>query len=527
MAVSGFLEILTTVLSWQLFSSIWGVLVSTGVAVIPFISIIWRNVRSARENRDKVDVGVVALRLSEIQIYLAIVVIVLCCQPLIVIATNDVVYTTYSCDAQGNSRANDELTLGDTDTGYDSLDSATIFNGDEVRVPIWWAFTNNLFRGITAEVIAAIPCNLDVQGARMTAENIGIKDPYLRSEAIQFGGQCWVPARNQFFREQPSLAGTEFEGEPDYINSDINWIGSHILRDATGYYASWQAQMPVKAFAYETDRDSGRQTPEYATHGYPLCDEWYDSLENRVLATESDSIDNNGFFFWLGTLTDDLGYTTDEKAFYHMLKGEDINNKAKAWLSSDFSHNQGIGVAATLQDAAAILGLDLLSAGHYTKARILRDGMPMAQALLMMMIVIILPMTLVFSEYSLKTVFLMTFVQFGVIFWSFLFALAYWLDNNLAAGLAQNDDAFMGLPWDKEDGLPYSILSYITAMFHILLPVIFTVIMGWAGASVGTGAANTFSAAAQSAADAGGKAADQVENMTTNIATSLATKKLK
>lgn len=511
MAVSGYLEILTTLIAWDLYETIWDVFTGTGVALVPVISIIWRNIRSAREKRDRMDVGIVALRLSEIQVYLAIFVVVVAVQPLVTINFNDVIYTTNSCEVAGEPRQQDKKILGNTGTGYDSLSTTTLFNGKEIHIPIWWAFINNLFRGMTAEMIAGIPCNLDVIGAKMTAENLGISDAPLRMEAVQFGQQCWIPARNMFYRDPPDLSGSDFENNHPMIDADINWIGSHILRKETDYYQRWQASKPVEAFPYKKSRDRLHQDPDYATYGYPRCDEWYDSLQDRVYASEQQQGNlSSGFQAWLDTVGDGLNYTSKEKAVYLMLKGEGINERAR--LSNNFSYNPGVSgaVSGTAQDMLAIAGLKFLSGGHYTKMRLLRDAMPMVQALLMLLIIIAIPIAMVFSEYDLKTVFILTFIQFGVIFWSFLFALAYWLDNNLASALV--DPRFL---MGNQDKVRHSLLMFISSTFHGVLPLIFTAVMTWAGVSVGTTIGDMAKGATQDAAAAGEKGVNKAESAAT------------
>src|SRR5690625_6758572 len=81
MIVSSSIEVYSTVMSWHVHNGIWELLAGTGIALIPFAGIIIKNLIEARKSQDKADIGVLAFRLSEIELYVAIFVVVLFINP--------------------------------------------------------------------------------------------------------------------------------------------------------------------------------------------------------------------------------------------------------------------------------------------------------------------------------------------------------------------------------------------------------------------------------------------------------------
>ena len=69
------------------------------------------------------------------------------------------------------------------------------------------------------------------------------------------------------------------------------------------------------------------------------------------------------------------------------------------------------------------------------EAAALKVAAPQVQAFVLMLFVIVLPLLMFFSLYDIGTLVTLTVVQFSVMFWTFLFALAGWLNNFLLSAL--------------------------------------------------------------------------------------------
>lgn len=520
MAVSGHLEILTTLLAWSLYGGLWDILINTGVALVPFLSIMLTALYKARLERSRVDAGIPALRMAEMGSYMALLVLLLMAQPLVTISTNDVRYVTYACEGGENGgRTDEEHTINSNpDSPYQKSASATTLNNKPIKVPIWWAFTNDLFRGITAELIDKIPCTLTVTSSMGIADQLSVSEPGLIEEAANFGRECWIPALNKYHRENPNVKPLKQFGllGPDYyLMMDLRWMGSRILSGLEGYYDSIQTRVPVAVIPYEAGRDAAIQDEAYALGGYPICNQWWESLLER-LYQHADIDENLAYKKWTEEWYSKVGYSTKEVTVLYMLGGEEAGTVSNYALSTSFSNNDNGFLATGAQNAFANLGLNVLSGPYYVKMRIIRDAAPMIQAVVYMLFIIALPILLVFSEYKLSTVVTMTFFQFAIIFWSFLFALAYWMDNMLADSLLRDSLPVAGVQ-SVGVNTSKSILNYMSASFHVVLPALFTGIMGVAGLNVGNTIASTVGAASNSAGEGGKKGADVAQSVVTKV----------
>ena len=527
MAVSGYLEIITTLIGWKLYGVIWNVFVSTGVAMVPFIVILLRNLIKARETRSQTDVGIVALRLSEIHIYMAIVIILIACQPMVQIHARDVAYVTNSCDVPDAERDQTSKSIGETGTTFDTASGLITLNDETIAVPIWWVFTNNVFRGITAEIIDQIPCTLNVTRAMSEAQGMAIDDEVLLQEAVQFGRECYVPAYNRYKSDPVSAFDLErrgyyglkggFNGIGRVVRLDVSWFGSRILNQHAGFFDVGQAATPVSSFEYDLTRDDGSQDPEYQEGGYPMCTQWWSSLLPRLAEEGGSYTRTPAWQLFSQRWFESSGYNAQETIAAYVLGGDQAGTATSKALSTSFSSN-GNGAAMFFQDMASWAGLNVLAAGHYTKMRLVRDAAPMMQALLMMLLTIVLPIAIIFTLYEIKTIFIFTFVQFGVIFWSFLYALAFWLDNTLAE-VFLSDTSPIRTAVDEGNRIRTDLLEYISASLHLMLPVGFGLIMGWAGVKAGNQAADYANESAKNAAGTGEKGAQIVQAAAKTVVT--------
>ena len=115
-----------------------------------------------------------------------------------------------------------------------------------------------------------------------------------------------------------------------------------------------------------------------------------------------------------------------------------------------------------------------------------RQALPMVQAILIMALVICCPLITLLSAYELKTVMMLTFVQFALFFLTFWWELARWLDSWLLSVLYDSSThSYWNLAGmqNTQDDL---IVNIVMGTMFLILPVLWLGAMGWAGAQVGT-----------------------------------------
>jgi hypothetical protein len=105
----------------------------------------------------------------------------------------------------------------------------------------------------------------------------------------------------------------------------------------------------------------------------------------------------------------------------------------------------------------------------------------------------------VFSSYKISTIIFMSIVFFAVRFWTVLWAIAHWLDNNLLEALSPGWFNF-----DKPSGLVADdIIGFVTAMLYIVMPLFWLGALSWVGFRVGSAISDVSKPLNQQAGNAG------------------------
>ncbi|EBY9434316.1 conjugal transfer protein TraG, partial [Salmonella enterica subsp. enterica serovar Cerro] len=125
-------------------------------------------------------------------------------------------------------------------------------------------------------------------------------------------------------------------------------------------------------------------------------------------------------------------------------------------------------VGATLKQLDALPGFDAL-----------KLALPIVQALLEMMVIVSIPVLLMFSAYEPKTIVTITFAQFALIFISFWWEVAGWLDDTL---LKMTYDSITDFTKSVNDGW---IMNMVLGTMYMVFPMGWFAMMGWTGVAIG------------------------------------------
>jgi len=136
----------------------------------------------------------------------------------------------------------------------------------------------------------------------------------------------------------------------------------------------------------------------------------------------------------------------------------------------------------------------------------MRSALPMFQAIGYMVLVISIPIVLVLSGYSFGALFQLSFGMFTIHFLTFFWELSRWLDSKLLAGLYMNQGvgavATRMMPW-TDHGASYWMSDFVLWGSLVVMPALFLLFMGWAGARMGSALAFASGAAAGAAGKVG------------------------
>lgn len=134
-----------------------------------------------------------------------------------------------------------------------------------------------------------------------------------------------------------------------------------------------------------------------------------------------------------------------------------------------------------------------------------RQALPMVQSLLQMALVICIPLITLCSAWDVKAVMTLTFVQFAMLFLTFWWELARWLDSWLLGVLYSSDTHsswnLAGIQNSQDD----VIINLVMGSMFLVLPTFWLGAMTWAGVRVGVAVNGALTGGVKVAQDSGGK----------------------
>lgn len=489
MITHSYLEYFLTLLGWSVNNGIWSIITSTGIFAFPLLAKligVWLKARG--QGADEGDQGGLALTWFENVAYMAMIVIMFTCVPLITVDLNTIQYDISRSKQCGYTVAQP------SESGYSSLTSE--IGGKTAAVPVWWYLVHSLSKGVTNAASSTLPCQPDLRQIRFEVQHTRISDPTLAQELQDFVQECYAPSLARLKMRESNLKSAE--------STDVSWIGSQFFINTPGYYDTDRARSPRSAWPYNTSRDAGLF--DAGTGGYPSCKQWWSDsttgIKDRTLKLVQPSV-------W-----QQLKKLGQSKAEYEEAVLRSLVSPRNMQVSQDGRVYPGFGgnIDGTLANAAsrtaATVGQAFAGIAAFPAFDSMRQALPMVQAILLMALIICIPLIIVFSAYDIKTVVTVTFAQFALIFLTFWWDLARWLDSWLLGALYDSDTHsswnLAGIQNSQDD----LIINFVMGTMFLVLPAFWMSALGWAGVRVGGALENAARAGTQDARAAGGKGGD-------------------
>ena len=514
MTVTSYLELFTTLLGWQQFANLWNILTGTGLVFLPFLFIIVEGFIQSPS-------PAAALRDAEIKIALALTAVVLVAQPVLELDPAVVHYQPL-CNEQ-------RYQAGSTDTTYDEAFSLP---QDTVAIPIWWYGVLAIASGSTYAAVLGLDCGVDFRKLTIQLDKERIHDPQLLNEIAQFMKDCFIPARSTYYRERPDVEDIL----TTYGSYDPETFLSKVYRDTPGYYDRRRASVAIPGWPYDANRDT-EPGMDLETSGRPYCKEW---LEDSIIGLRQRLLDQLGptlhdevevkFNEW-GSL---MGFNRldQEMALDAVLNGLVVNSVASAPAGSVFAtYTDAKGTEVPLPSLLFSSGVNVvsLSANVGTLWESLsfapmmyavRAGAPILQALILLGIYMVLPFGIVFSRYSWTFIFIATIAILTLYFWTYFWHVAIWLENRLFMMLFPDGNVLFStakaLMSEPEFLLKMVLLNMAVVLMFIGFPLLFTMVVAWAGFRIGGAIASVFDQGRAPMERGGRAAASQVKTMAAN-----------
>lgn len=477
-AVNSYPELFTTLLGWQQYQNLWSIIVQTGLAFVPFIVMIVKNTAEPFLSQETKSGYVISLRRVEFGLATMIIVIMIACQPMMTIEPQ-VLHFQPVCNPNINA------TPGNSGTTYDEA----FPNLQPVKVPLWWYAVVGLSGGFTASANVGLGCVPNLREERVQLHMARIKSAPLRMETEQFIKACWLPAWRKYNEDKPNIS----QYTQQYGSTDPEWPGSHAFLNMPGYYDSLSAPQPVQGFPYDQQRDWA-QGKNHGQWGTPTCKQWWEQPNVGLYDQLKGQIDPT---LWQEVVSKAEGKNPADAAIQAL-----IGDSMTAGYREDTAavENMGGGWGTGLM---AGVGLAWHSLSYYPKMYLLIEALPIVQAYLLMACYIFLAIALPASRYRFSTVFSITFVIFSIIFWSYIWELAKYVDTAMIHALNPMG-GYQGIA--KDYGGTQALTDMVAVLMYIILPIFWTMFMGWAGIQVGNGATGMVDRAAGISSGAGAAA---------------------
>lgn len=458
----GIIGIYTTLQGWRLYGVVWDVLTGTGLALLPFLGLLFDAVQQSRARGSMLNNDADStISFLEVGLF----------RMLLVIAIAFVPSGVTRLDA--SQLTHEGNTATDNDTRYVETYGADLaITGTSVSIPVWWWLTMGVSNGITKAVIDEVGTDNAYRDLEASLRNGQIENPDTRYRAQVFKSECWAEARHRYFTNGDTGGG-----------ANIDWIGSEYLYD--NYYEGMNTRTILPGYAYNVTA-----MPEFesdpGTGGRPTCKVLWDALQLAIYA-EADAQGTTRFWegmfgtpdadtqrkivhrYLMNTPLDQL-YAADEVADIRSRKGGWVENTFE-WLGGHTA-NVGLGFMVFVMRGAT----DAVVIGAST-----------IQAYILMFIYMTIPIALLVSGYSLSFLVTGAMVIFSVIFWSALFAIIAHADTFLAKTLLGS------LSTDIVDKIinPRELTKELVHSLVILgLYVTVPTVMTWMLAAAGSRAAN-------------------------------------
>jgi len=468
MTTNSYLEYALTLLGWVISNGLWNIITATGLFAFPLLCrclALWLKARE--QGVDEGDAGGLTLSWMENSMYMAVLVIMFTCVPLINIDMSQIQY-----DDQRSAQCNFNSPVKPEDTGYAPLINDV--SGQTASVPVWWYLIHVVSKGVTAAATATLPCKPDLRQLRFDIQHTRINDPILAQELQDFVLECYAPSLARLKQQEE---GMDSPAETD----DINWIGSAYFLTTPGYYDTDHARSPHAAWSYDSNRDAG--LADTGQGGYPTCKQWWSASDSGLRTRLLSRVEPN---IWerLHSLT----YTqeeTEEAVLRTLVSPRNMTVSQSGRVYAGYGGNVNPTFTNSLSSAGAVAGQALASLAAFPAFDAIRQALPTVQALLLMALVICIPLVTVFSAYNIKAVLTLTFAFFGLTFLTFWWDLARWLDGWYLTLLYDSDTHsswnMMGLQNTQDD----LIMEFVMGSLFLLLPGFWIGALSWAGLKLG------------------------------------------
>ena len=526
MAVNGILEGYLTIYGWQVYASIFMLLVAVGGVIYPVARIVFDAAIAYTESGSSPELSSRALILR-LTIYFLVLVL-----GLIPIAPVRITATTVQnhCGREALALLGQKYpAMQGKDYGFAEVQDA--------RAPLLPYLAMMLASGFNAVMYQAIPCIQDLTSLNLmmnTLDFSAAEDPNaLKSSVARFEAECGRRAQRiavdfltgtygpdgQTFMEDllEQYGQTDAErkaqmvyfGSPFYQHNFYKGCASNgnPLTPAgalCGLIAPLRAQKPVQGFPYDAQRDSDASRYQAATgQGFPTCDQWWNdtahglraqlvkaggaALQQKAFALSLNTCPGKAFLpSALCTLVSSMTTSledAEEVVTQQMLLANKrhLSDKTPEWSWSGALLAGGLFAFSDIAENIATQ-----SAGYLVTIYLMKIGSSLLQPFVLMGVFMLWGLFLVIGELRGMTLIKGMMLIFAISILPSLWQWADYIDDRLFLTLYPNAPSFSMSAIPKELMSDHStieriLLMFTTAVFYLILPMLMLYLIAEAG----------------------------------------------
>ncbi len=506
MSVTSYLSLYITLLGWQQYQNLWGLVVGTGLIYLPFIGVITHSIVTPFTSMGAKSAAQIALRRALINVMMGLLVIMFTALPAVHLDPKILHYDPL-CDSSST-----QATPGHTGTTYDSVFPVPT----NVKVPIFWYFVMAFSNGITHAADDGLSCSpIDYRLIHQELNTAKIQDPNLKQETLQFYSDCYVPAYSKY------LSGDLSESHKSQINEiltqygqdDVSWLGSQVFLKVSGFYNAFQASQPIDGFPFDSSRDAEEgQVDDHSKWGEPSCTDWWNDfssgLHERLIHILPEIVVSG--IQKTGEKQGALEDVAIKTLIDHSFDSQNFGDEVRGYESLD-DNTSGNYLSRYV---TAPLGVVFHSFSFFSKMHLLINALPLIQGALLFSMYVFLAIAIPFSSYRMTFSIMGAFMIFSVIFCSYIWHLVQWFDNYLIQALYPDLFGVAGMGGVLSAASTYGSNVIFTNMvigtLYLVMPIIWFVVMSWAGFQAGHALSSVLmpmSASSDAAGNAGGSLA--------------------
>lgn len=388
-------------------------------------------------------------------------------------------------------------TIKDTGTSYDEAFAEVLT--PSVKMPIGFAILQNYMSGLTYGLMKVTGCTDSLQA--IEGDLISTYLPTeVREQALHFHKQCFLEARNSYYKEPHDQTKVEAILKKYGQEEDLLWIGSKVFQ--TLYYNKIHARQPVPGFSFQEAPNSnlekaaqrGDIDPKHLPEqGYPSCNQWWNKLKADLVQVANKASIYDSHLNYSAVLDRVRTFkNTHPKAWGSQLSSEDYIAKMLLNDSQDMQANSVKNLMDNTNGAlGGVLSHGLVNIGQWTKSWIstplkreaIMQMLPVMQAFLYFFLIILTPVILALSGYSPRALGSLCGLFVMAIFLQYLWHLVGFVERSVLDPLGKNDTV--------------SAMRNMAVLFYFIGPMLLLKLSSHFGGEAGAGLSSLINEASQ------------------------------